>query len=62
MYGLRPGNGANGLLWASAVLALILWMLGRAFQLPGAFVHAFLAAAVLLLVLNFVRIRSVDKV
>ena len=61
MYYLHPGNGSNGFLWGFAVLALILWMLGRGFQLPGAFVHALLLAAVVLLVLNFVRVRSVKK-
>jgi len=34
MYYLHPGDGSNGLLLGFVVLALILWMLGRAFQLP----------------------------
>src|SRR5689334_16617918 len=53
MYHLHLGNGSNGLLWGFAVLALVLWMLGIAFQPTGAFIHALLVVAVALLVVNF---------
>lgn len=48
-------------MWAFAVLALILWMLGRAFLFLGVFVHTLLVAALVLLVLNFVRVSSFGR-
>jgi len=58
MYYLEAGSGSNGLLWGLSVLTLIAWMLALAFYVSGAIAHALLVTAVVLLVLNFVRVRE----
>jgi len=57
--GLKPKKAGEGMLWAIAIVLLILWLAGLLTHIGGALVHILLVIALVLIIYRLAKGRKI---